>query len=61
MEIALTNPRQDTRNLWNMLPGNNESWFGLLLQKLLGLVLTTLAVMQGAPFWFDLLKRVSGR
>ena len=61
VDIALTNPRQDTRNLWNLLPGNNESWFGLLLQKLLGLVLTTLAVMQGAPFWFDLLKRVSGR
>jgi hypothetical protein len=61
IEVGLTNPRQDTRNLWNLLPGNNESWFGLLLLKVLGLVLTTLAVMQGAPFWFDLLKRVTGR
>lgn len=61
IDVALTNPRNDTRNLWNLLPGNNASWFGLLLQKILGLVLTTLAVMQGAPFWFDLLKRVTGR
>ena len=61
VDTALSNPREDTRNLWNLLPGNNSSWFGLLLGKALGLVLTTLAVMQGAPFWFDLLKRVGGR
>lgn len=61
VEFALLDPRQDSRNLWNLLPGNNPGWFGLLVQKLIGLVLTTLAVMQGAPFWFDLLKKVTGR
>jgi hypothetical protein len=52
---------QDTRNLWNLWPPNNALWFTLLLEKLVGLALTTIAVMQGAPFWFDLLKRASGR
>ncbi len=51
----------DTRNLWNLLPAGNGDWFGLLLQKLVGLALTTIAVMQGAPFWFDLLRRATGR
>jgi hypothetical protein len=52
---------QDTRNLWNILPGGNEGWPGLLIEKIAGLLLTTIAVMQGAPFWFDLLRRASGR
>ncbi len=54
------NPLEDTRNLWNFWPGNNPiNWFGLLIKKLIGLALTTLAVSQGAPFWFDLLNRIA--
>jgi hypothetical protein len=51
---------RDTRNLWNILPAGNSKWFGLLLQKIIGLALTAIAVMQGAPFWFDLLRRATG-
>ncbi len=53
-------PLEDTRNLWNFWPGNNPlNWLGLLIKKLIGLALTTLAVSQGAPFWFDLLNRIA--
>jgi hypothetical protein len=31
------------------------------LAKLLGLLLTALAISQGAPFWFDLLSKVSNQ
>ncbi|MBE2271245.1 MAG: hypothetical protein IAE80_23630 [Anaerolinea sp.] len=48
----------NTRNLWLYVPGNTPNWFGLVLRKLLGIALTTLAVAQGAPFWFDLLNRL---
>jgi hypothetical protein len=34
-----------------------DPWW--LLRKLLGLVITGFAVSQGAPFWFDLLNKVS--
>ncbi len=37
---------------WTVLPQSEWEWF----QKVIGLVLTTLAVSLGAPFWFDLLK-----
>jgi hypothetical protein len=36
----------------------NKPWALFLLVKLFGLLLTTLAITQGAPFWFDLLSRV---
>lgn len=39
---------------WSDLPDNLDGWF----KKGLGLILTTLAVSQGAPFWFDVLKKV---
>lgn len=57
----LVNPETDTRNLWNILPGGNEGWLGLLIAKIVGLLMTTIAVMQGAPFWFDLLRRATGK
>lgn len=60
-EVGLIDPLSDTRNLWNLVPGNNDAWLSLLLQKIAGLLLTTIAVMQGAPFWFDLLKRATGK
>lgn len=40
---------------WNALPTTAWSW----IQKVLGLLLTTLAVSLGAPFWYDLLKNLS--
>lgn len=58
--LSAVNPLTDARNLWNYWPGNNpEHWFGLLLRKLLGIALTTIAVSQGAPFWFDLMNRIA--
>lgn len=50
----------DSNNLWNFLPGNNPSWFSLLLGKIAGLFLTVIAIMQGAPFWFNIIKRLAG-
>lgn len=40
---------------WNTLPPDAWAWF----QKIIGLLLTTLAVSLGAPFWYDLLKKIS--
>ena len=50
-------PRQRANNLWNYNPLNNPNWLLLWGRKLAGLLVTTLAVAQGAPFWFDMLKR----
>ena len=40
-----TNPRR--------FPSNGQEWF----LKVLGILLTAMAVSQGAPFWFDLLNK----
>lgn len=50
----------DANNLWNFIPGNNQSWGGMVLAKLIGLFLTVIAIAQGAPFWFNILKRLTG-
>lgn len=53
-------PRTDSRNLWNFSPANNpDHWLGLVIMKIAGILLTTVAVSQGAPFWFDLLNRIA--
>ncbi len=58
--LPILDPRSDARNFWNYLPGNNPAdWFGLWLRKIIGLALTTIAVSQGAPFWFDLMNRIA--
>jgi len=31
----------------------------MIIQKIIGLLASILAVMMGAPFWFDLLNKVS--
>ena len=51
----------DTGNLWNILPllGSNPYWFSLLATKLVGLIVTIIAISQGAPFWFDILRRLT--
>jgi hypothetical protein len=55
----LPDPCADTRNLWTLLPGNTPGWAGALVLKLIGLLMTMIAVAQGAPFWFDLLNRLA--
>jgi hypothetical protein len=57
---GLSDPRSNLRNLWNLIPGNNPDWLGMLLQKVVGLAATMIAIAQGAPFWFDLLRRITG-
>jgi hypothetical protein len=55
----LPDPLKNARNLWNFVPGNSPHWLGLLIEKLIGLGVTMIAVAQGAPFWFDLLRKLS--
>ncbi len=40
---------------WTECPNDASAW----LRKLAGLLITVLAVMLGAPFWFDLLSKVA--
>jgi hypothetical protein len=46
------------RNIWLLGPSNNPDWFGLLIKKLIGIAATVIAIGQGAPFWFDLIRRL---
>src|SRR5262249_6489158 len=57
---GLPDPRHNLRNVWNLGPANNPEWFTNLVRKLVGFAATMVAVAQGAPFWFDLLRRLSG-
>ncbi|MDX1993112.1 MAG: hypothetical protein SF029_12015 [bacterium] len=57
--LGLPTPRQNARNLWNLIPGNSPYFWTIWLQKIIGLLATTLAAAQGAPFWFDLLNRIA--
>jgi hypothetical protein len=34
-------------------------WIGFLLRKLIGMAVTVIAIMMGAPFWFDVLNKIS--
>ncbi|MBN2472901.1 MAG: hypothetical protein JXN59_19420 [Anaerolineae bacterium] len=61
VQVGALSPLDDTRNLWNLWFANNPDWFRLLVEKIVGLLITTIAVMQGAPFWFDLLHKATGR
>jgi hypothetical protein len=54
-ELGLPDPRTNSRNLYNLQRGD----LGLILQKILGILATTIAAAQGAPFWFDLLNRIA--
>lgn len=49
------------RYLRNLTPmGNPDDWLEMLVLKLAGLIGTTIAIAQGAPFWFGILQRLSG-
>lgn len=56
---GLSDPITNSRNLWNYWPGNNSDWFQMLFQKIIGIVITTVAAAQGSSFWFDILKRLT--
>lgn len=43
---------------WGSWPAD-EAWWWVLLTNALGLALTAVALTLGAPFWFDLLKKVA--
>ncbi|QPC85025.1 hypothetical protein G4Y79_11850 [Phototrophicus methaneseepsis] len=50
----------DPGNVWNFVPGNSPNWFSLWAGKILGVLATMIAIAQGAPFWFNLLSRLTG-
>ncbi|MDX2162779.1 MAG: hypothetical protein SF162_15780 [bacterium] len=54
-------PCNDRRNLALIVPFSGSFNFGSLFIKVVGLLFTTFAIGQGAPFWFDLLNRIVGR
>jgi len=60
-ELGLRDPRTNANNVYNLIPGNSSNWLWMWVQKLIGLLLTTIAASQGAPFWFDLLNRLTRR
>ena len=58
--ISGYNPINDPRNLYALInPFSGGNWFFRLLGKVFGLLLTSFAVAQGAPFWFDILRRLT--
>lgn len=58
--VPLDSARLDYRNLWSFWPPNNPTgWFELWFYKIAGLLLTSIALAQGAPFWFDLLRKLT--
>ena len=56
---SIPNPCNNGRNLWLLLPLGNPAWFTDLLIKAAGILITVIAIAQGAPFWFDLLGRIA--
>ncbi len=61
LRLGLPDPTDNPRNFWNFIPGNSDNWGSLWIKKLIGLVVTTIAAAQGAPFWFDLLNNITKR
>ncbi len=50
----------DPRNAYNLLPVTS-GWYWRIIVKLTGISVTAFAVAQGAPFWFDVLRRIAGQ
>jgi hypothetical protein len=49
----------NSNNLWNYIPGASPYFLTLWLGKIVGLLITMIAVAQGAPFWFSVLNRLA--
>lgn len=60
-ELGLPDPRDNMLNAWNLFNGDFGDVIWNWFQKIIGLALTTIAAAQGAPFWFDLLRRLTNR
>jgi hypothetical protein len=60
-QLGLSDPRDNGRNVWNYIPGNTNDWLWSVFQKFFGILLTTIAAAQGAPYWFDLFNRLTTR
>ncbi len=58
--VTFYDPLEDSRNLYNLIPFVGPNWFWNIIIKTAGLLVTAFAVAQGAPFWFDVLRRISG-
>lgn len=54
--LGLSDPYQNSRNLWNGL--NSPNPFLWVVFKISGLLVTIIAAAQGSSFWFDLLRKV---
>lgn len=52
---------ESANNLWNFFDTTNPDLFTLWLGKIVGLVVSAIAAAQGAPFWFDLLRKLTSR
>jgi hypothetical protein len=61
LRLGLPDPRSNARNVWNYVAGDSSKMFGLWMQKIIGLLATTIAAAQGAPFWFDFLNKLTSR
>lgn len=59
-DAAFYNSLEDPRNFYSLLPVA-PGWYQRLPIKIVGLAITAFAVAQGAPFWFDLLRRIAGQ
>jgi len=54
--------RSNPNNVWNYFPANNPNgWLGLLLAKIMGIAVTVISASQGAPFWFNILNKITGK
>lgn len=68
IEEELENPPSVLGMGWNGAPPANiqffsslwpsTAWWGYIMYSMLGWIITAFAITLGAPFWFDLLKRV---
>jgi hypothetical protein len=52
---------ESPNNLKNFFTFNNPHWLSLVIGKIIGLVASAIAAAQGAPFWFDLLRKLTAR
>lgn len=52
---------ESPNNLKNFVTFTNPNWFSLVIGKIIGLASSAIAAAQGAPFWFDLLRKLTAR